>query len=141
MNAKNFLLVWLLAFVLLFGLNGVFHGVLAAPFFDGHFAHLGCVKKMSESNPAPVAILDLVLSFGMTLVITRKASGRIGFAEAALLGGLLNLISSGAWNLANVSLMDWPVTVTIGDIAWHVALGCGGGILIAALANWRMRKA
>jgi uncharacterized membrane protein len=140
MKTKAFIFTWILTFIVVFGLNGLFHSVLAASFFDNHLSMIGGVKKMSASDPAPVALLDFILVFGMTFLIARTKDGRISLREGAWIGGLINLISSGAWNLANSSMFNWPVIVTIGDIMWHVFLGSMGGTLVAALLNYFQRN-
>ena len=135
MKTKNFLITWVLTFVLVFGLNGVFHSGVAASFFDSNLQNIASVKKMKDSNPLPVALLDLIIVFTMTYLITNNKPSKIKIVEGAIAGGLINLATSGAWNLANTAMFDWPLTVTIGDMAWHAALGCGGGALIAWMYN------
>ena len=141
MKIKTFLICWLPTFVVVFGLNGVFHGQIAANFFDTHLSQLApAIHKMSDSNPLWVALLDLILTFGMTYFITIRQAYKINVSEAAFAGGLVNLISSGAWNFANAAMFSWSIAVTAGDIAWHMLLGAMGGILIGAIYNRLQRK-
>ena len=140
MKTKNFLVTWGLTFVLVFGLNGVFHSGIAAPFFDNNLQSIASVKKMKDSNPLPVALLDLIIVFTMTYLITNNKPSKIKIAEGAIAGGLINLATSGAWNLANTAMFDWPLTVTLGDMAWHTALDCAGGSFIAWMYNKRALK-
>jgi uncharacterized membrane protein len=136
MKTKTFLICWLPTFIVVFGLNGVFHGQFAANFFDTNLSQLQpAIHKMSDTNPLWVGLLDLVLTFGMTYFITIRQTGKISLGDAAFAGGLVNLISSGAWNFANAAMFNWSTSVTIGDIAWHVSLGIVGGLLICAIYN------
>jgi uncharacterized membrane protein len=130
MSIKNFLLVWLLSYVAIFACNGIFHLGLAASFFDDHLHAIGGIRMMKDANPAPLFILDLIIVFGMTYMICMSRVKDINYRKAATIGALLNLISSSAWNLANAAMFDWPVIVTVSDIAWHTALGALGGMLI-----------
>jgi uncharacterized membrane protein len=142
MKIKTFLICWIATFVVVFGLNGVFHTVLAAGFFDAHLSQLKpAIHNMSDSNPAWVALLDAVLTFGMVYFITIRQTDRISFAKAAIAGGLLNLISSGAWNFANAATFAWSLSVTVADIAWHVSLGALGGLIVSAIYNRLERRA
>lgn len=136
MKIKTFIICWLPTFIFVFGLNGVFHGKLAANFFDTNLRQLEpAIHKMSDTNPLWVGLLDLVLTFGMTYFITIRQTNKISLRSAAFAGGLVNLISSGAWNFANAAMFSWSTTVTVGDIIWHISLGAVGGLLIGATYN------
>lgn len=135
MSIKNFLLVWLLSYVVIFACNGIFHRGLAASFFDDHLHAIGGIRMMKDANPAPLFILDLIIVFGMAYMICLSGIREINAGKAATIGALLNLISSGAWNLANAAMFDWPLIVTVSDIAWHTLLGALGGILIFRLSR------
>lgn len=125
----------------MFALNGVFHGQLAAGFFDSNLSQLEpIIHKMKYTNPLWVGLLDTVLTFGMTYFIILPQTNRIILSQATFAGGLINFISSGAWNFANAALfLSWSITLTIVDICWHLALGTGGGLLIGILYN-RLQK-
>lgn len=141
MKIKTFLICWLPTFIVVFGFNGIFHGKLAANFFDTNLSQLEpVIHKMSDTNPIWVGLLDLILTFGMTYFITIRQIDKISLRSAAFAGGLVNLISSGAWNFANAAMFSWSTTVTIGDIAWHISLGALGGLLIGAIYNRLQRK-
>ncbi len=134
MKTKKFLICWAVAFIVVFGLNGIFHGAVAADYFDKNLAGLEpAIHKMKDTNPLWVALLDLILSFGMTYFILVRYGSPLTLGRAAFEGGLLNLISSGAWNFANASLFNWPAMVTVTDMCWHVMLGCFGGLLLAVV--------
>lgn len=91
---------------------------------------------MNEANPLWVGLLDLVLVFGMTYFIAFNRGLKIDFRRAAFAGGLISLISSGAWNFANAAMFQgWPVSLTVVDMVWHIALGAVGGTLICWLYN------
>lgn len=135
MSMKKFLLVWLLSYVAIFACNGIFHIGLAASFFDEHLHHIGGIKMMKDANPAPLFVLDLIIVFGMSYMICMAGIMEMNMRKAAITGALINLISSGAWNLANAAMFDWPVIVTVSDIAWHTILGALGGILIFWLSR------
>lgn len=140
MKIKSFLICWLPTFVVVFGLNGIFHGQLAANYFDTNLNQLKpVIHNMKDTNPLWVGLLDLVLTFGMTYFITIRQTEKINLSNAAFSGGLINLISSGAWNFANAAMFSWSTTVTIVDIIWHISLGAVGGLLIGVIYN-RLRR-
>lgn len=138
---KRFVLSTLPVFVLGMVLNGLFHGVVAAPFFDQHLAPLGkSVNKMADFNPLPIAILELIMVGLIYYFTTRDTSGRVAPWRGLITGALIELGSSSAWNLANqATLKNWSSTVTLVDISWHVISGAFMGWVLVALYNWQTK--
>lgn len=142
MRTGTFLLCWIITFIVMFSLNGVFHELLAANFFDEQLSFfVSLIHPMSEVNPLWVGALDLILTFGMTYFITQLPSP-VSKTRAAFAGALLNLISSVTWNFANAAVfVGWPTAILPVDISWHFLLGSVGGLLIAVLYNRFSRTA
>lgn len=140
---KRLLLSTLPVFLLGMVLNGLFHGVVAAPFFDQHLAPLGeSVNKMADFNPLPIAILEIILVSLIYYFITRDTVGQIAASKGLIVGALIELGSSGAWNLANqATLKNWSSTVTLVDISWHVISGAFMGWVMVKLYNWQTKIA
>ena len=140
---RRLLLSILPVFVLGMALNGLFHGVVAASFFDQHLAPLGdSVSKMAEFNPLPIAILEMILVGLIYYFTTRDTSGRISPARGLTTGALIELGSSGAWNLANQATFKiWSLTVTLVDISWHVISAAFMGWVLVKLYNWQTKAA
>jgi len=133
MRARDLALLWLAAFVLLFPLNGLVHVGPGAALFDRALAGLASAAPMREGNPALAALIDIILAGAMVLFLVRSPA-RSG-ADGALTGAVLGLVASGTWNLANlVVLRGWPASLAAADVAWHVALGAGAGLVLARLA-------
>ncbi len=134
-------LAWLLTAVALVVLNGFFHGVAAAGFFDTHFAPLGdAVLKMAHFRLAPVIILEFILVFVLLVFITRWRAEPVGLREAIRTGALFYFATSATWNIANMAtFVYWAPAVTMVDVLWHVFTGVVAGWLIARLFNLRWR--
>ncbi len=133
MRARDVALLWLAAFVLLFPLNGLVHVGPGAVLFDRALAGLASAAPMREGNPALAALIDLNLAGAMALFYVRGRAR--GGADGALVGGVLGLVASGTWNLANlVVLRGWPASLAAADVAWHVALGAAAGWVLARVA-------
>lgn len=137
MKPKPFFLTWIITSVVMIAVNGVFHGVAAAGFFDDHLAVLGnAVVKMKDFNPIPVIILELILIFCLVLIITRFKNDQLSMRESVLTGGLFYLSTSATWNLANAAtLVTWPHIVTVVDVLWHFVSGLLAGWIIYKLFN------
>lgn len=137
MKLKPFLLAWLVTAVALFILNGIFHGVVAADFFDRNMTGLGnAAVKMKDFNPVPIVILELLFDLCLVLIITRRKNEPVALREAVLTGGLFYLCTAASWNLANTAtLVAWPVVVTLVDVTWHFVTGLLAGWMIGKLFN------
>ena len=54
--------------------------------------------------------------------------------DGAFVGGLLGLVASLTWNLANhIVIVGWPMVVTLVDVSWHVGLGALAGYVMGRL--------
>jgi len=137
MKPKPFLLTWLVTSGTLFLLNGVFHGGVAANFFDTQLSVLGdVVLKMKDFNPGPIVILELLIDFCLIMIITGMKNEKVVMKEAVLTGGMFYLSTSATWNLANAAtFVSWPVILTIVDTSWHFASGLFAGWIICRLFN------
>lgn len=121
-------------------LNGVFHAVIAAAWFDGELAGLSpVIRPMREASPLPIVCLDAILALVVVVLVGRDPTPSRGFG--ARTGALVNLASSGAWNLANAaSFVTWSHAVTVVDVAWHVTLGAFAGAVAAAVLRVRLAQ-
>ncbi len=129
----------LLAFLVLFPANGLFHAVLAAPFFDAWLQGLGqAIHPMSASHPVPVALLDALLAL-TTAGYARVLKG--GLLKGAIIGATLNLLTAMSWNLANMAtLSSWPLRVLLLDAPWHTGLGSISGIVAMLVIRDRKKS-
>lgn len=141
MSSKFTYLAWLVTAVAMVALNGLFHGVVAAGFFDTHFAPLGeAVLKMADFRIVPVIILEFVLDFVLLVFITRWRPEPVDMREALRTGALFYFATSTTWNIGNsATFVHWAPAVTIVDVLWHVLTGLVAGWLIATLFNRRWR--
>ncbi len=130
-------LAWLATAIAMVILNGFFHGVAAAGFFDTHFAPLGdAVLKMAHFRVAPVVILEFVLDFVLLVFITRWRAEPVDMREAIRNGALFYFATATTWNIGNMAtFVSWSSAVTVVDVAWHVFTGVVAGWLMAKVFN------
>ncbi len=121
---------WLASFVVLFGLNGVFHTFLAAPLYDAHLQ--GVMSPMAQANPVPIALTDGILVLVMAVLLFGGGrEQRPTRADGARIGALTGLAASATYNLVNSAMVArWPMLATTIDIVWHVALGAMAGVVL-----------
>lgn len=141
MFSKFTFLAWLLAALAMVVLNGLFHGVAAASFFDTHFAPLGpAALKMADFRVGPVILLEFVLMFVLLVFITRWRSEPVNLREAMRTGALFYFATSATWNIGNAAtFVYWAPIVTVVDVLWHTLTGLVAGWLITVLFNRRWR--
>lgn len=141
MASKFTFLAWLVTALTLVALNGLFHGVAAADFFDTHFAPLGdAVLKMADFRVVPVILLDFMLIFVLLVFITRWRPEPVNVREAMRTGALFFFATSATWNIANMAtFVQWAPVVTVVDVTWHLLTGLLTGWLIAILFNRRWK--
>lgn len=137
MNTKRFLIAWVVTTVVTFVLNGIFHGLAAAAFFDRNLEILGsAVAKMADFNPAPVVLLEFIIVFTLTWILFKMARGGITVKDAVLAGALLEMTTAATWSLANAAtFVTWSMAITLADTAWHTGVGGLAGWMVCRLGK------
>ena len=114
------------AFVVMFGLSGLWHQVLMAEFYA---AILPSVAR-AEPNMVIIAFGYLITAVVMALLYPLGYKGSSGVAEGLRFGAVIGLLW---WLPANVVLSGvYETTLTSGlvDGVWHVVEGAAGGIVV-----------
>ena len=125
------ILSWLAAFILIFGLNGLFHTFFAAGLYDPYLN--GVMLPMAKANPFFVACVDAVLVAVMAYFILRRPVQQLAGAKSGL---AIGLVASWTYNFINRAMIPgWPMASAIVDILWHAMLGAAGGVLMAWVYN------
>ena len=117
------------AFVVMFGLGGLWHQVLMSEYYA---AILPSVAR-AEPNLVVIGCGYLITAVVMTLLFPVGYKGGSGMAEGLRFGAVIGLLW---WLLANVILSGvYETTLTSGlvDGAWHVVEGAAGGVVIGLL--------
>jgi uncharacterized membrane protein len=78
-------------------------------------------------TPAALFYLLYVVGIVVFVVLPAFASGR--YMTAAALGALFGLVAYATYDLTNLAtLRDWPLSLTIIDIAWGVVITTGASL-------------
>jgi uncharacterized membrane protein len=104
-------------------LDAIWLGLLMKDFYRRHLGH---IARMADGGLDPVwpaaALVYPALAGGLTVFVLARAKSP---AEALLLGAFFGLVTYGVYDLTNhATLRDWPVVLTVVDIAWGAFL-CG----------------
>lgn len=102
-----------------FAMDMLWLGVLAKNFYRTHLSEL-----MTTSVVWPAAILFYLLFIGgLVIFVISPAIEKGSLTHAIALGALFGLISYATYDLTNLAtIKNWPVIVTIVDLAWGTFL-------------------
>ncbi|MAZ29839.1 hypothetical protein CL655_00985 [bacterium] len=104
-------------------------GVFANSFYTNQIGHL----RGDINWPAALAFYFIFLA-GLTYFAVYPAATASSIATAALLGGLYGFFIYAAYDLTNMAtLKDWPLLMTIVDMAWGMILGASVSALSVAV--------
>lgn len=86
----------------------------------------------------PAAVFYLLYPAGLLVFAIQPALERGGWGRAAALGAFFGLLAYGTYDLSNLAtLKDWPLQLTLVDMAWGAALSCGSALTgYAAARAW-----
>ena len=104
---------------LLLVLDALWLGLVAKPVYTAAIGHL-----MAEKPNLPVALLFYLLyPVGLVIFAVLPHAGDAGWRGAALAGALFGFFAYATYDLTNLAtLKDWPVGVSLLDMAWGTAL-------------------
>jgi len=131
---KTLLVSFLATIIPLVVVDGTYLFTIGGTFYRNYIGHL-----MSPSvSFLPVGIFYLIYTAGiLALVVLPALKSGQGIGMTFLMGAILGFVAYSAYDLTNqASLRDWPVIVTIVDIAWG-AFVTGTA---SALAVWISRS-
>jgi len=115
-------------------LDGLWLGLLMSDFYR---TQLSGLARLTGDRLAPnwyaAAVVYLLLGAGLAALVTSRADS---LATAALTGAVFGLVVYGVYDFTNLStLRDWPVLLTVVDIAWGTAASA-----LCAVAIWSVAR-
>lgn len=116
----QYVLLYLASVVVFFLIDLVWLGVVARGFYREQIGPL-----MADPINWPAGILFYLLWVGgLVFFAVGPSIGDGGWVRALMLGAAFGFITYATYDLTNLAtLRDWPMTLTIVDIAWGTVLG------------------
>ena len=101
--------------IVFFGLDLLWLGIVARRFYASQLGHLMRDNiNYLASGGFYLAYVGGIVFFAVAPALTEGSWGR-----SALNGALLGLLAYGTYDMTNIAtLKDWPVTMSIVDMAW-----------------------
>jgi uncharacterized membrane protein len=130
---KTFLKPYLLTLIPFVVLDALWLGLIAPQFYRAQIGHL-----MADQVNWPAAILFYTLFIaGMVFFVTGQAIRSGDMRQALVRGAVFGFITYATYDLTNhATLRDWPILMTVVDMAWGTTLGA----VTALGATWLSRK-
>jgi uncharacterized membrane protein len=114
-----FIKLYLIALPVFFALDMVWLGLVAKKFYR---SQIGFLMK-SDINWTAAIIFYLLFIVGLVLFAVTPAIEKGSWTYALALGAFFGLITYATYDLTNLAaLKDWPLVVTIVDLAWGAVL-------------------
>ena len=113
-------LVYLATLIIFFAVDIFWLGWVAPSFYRKHIGHLLADKF---NMVAAMAFYVIYIGGLVAFVIYPALEGRYSLGRVALWGALFGFITYATYDLTNHATMrDWPLIVTISDMAWGTFL-------------------
>ena len=114
-----FLKLYAVALAIFVVLDGIWLGLVAKSFYRNQ---IGFLMK-SEINWMAAIAFYLLFIVGLVLFVITPAMEKNSWVHALVLGALFGLITYATYDLSNLAtLKDWPLLVTVVDLAWGATL-------------------
>jgi len=115
-----FIKLYAIALPVFFAIDMIWLGLIAKNFYKNQ---IGFLMK-PDINWTAAIIFYLLFIVGLVLFVIAPAVEKGSWTYALLFGALFGLITYATYDLTNLAtLKDWPLLVTIVDLAWGATLG------------------
>lgn len=119
MNVSSFFTLYLISIPVFIAFDLLWLGVIAKGFYQTNLAHLLGPVQWGAALAFYIVFLAGLVYFAL---LPSLESG--SFATALMLGALYGFFTYATYDLTNhATLRDWPLIITVVDIAWGTVLG------------------
>lgn len=127
-----FLKIYAIALPIFFALDMVWLGMIARNFYRHQ---IGALLK-PDVNWIAAVIFYLLFLAGLVYFVIAPAMEKKQWISALLSGAFFGLVTYATYDLTNLAVAkDWPLLVTIVDLAWGTTLGALVSILTYVIAQ------
>lgn len=121
-----------IALPVFFAIDMVWLGFIAKDFYRGQ---IGALMK-SDVNWTAAIIFYMIFIAGLVVFVIAPAVEKGSWTHALLFGALFGLVCYATYDLTNLALAkDWPLLVTIVDLAWGAVLSASVSTITYFIAN------
>lgn len=121
-----------IALPVFFAIDMVWLGFVAKDFYRGQ---IGALMK-SDVNWTAAIIFYMIFIAGLVVFVIAPAVEKGSWTHALLFGALFGLVCYATYDLTNLALAkDWPLLVTLVDLAWGAILSASVSTATYFIAN------
>lgn len=114
-----FIKLYAIALPVFIGMDMVWLGFVANDFYR---SQIGFLMK-SDVNWTAAILFYLLFTVGLVLFVILPAVQKNSWMHALLFGAIFGLVTYASYDLTNLAtLKDWPLMITIVDLAWGAVL-------------------
>jgi uncharacterized membrane protein len=134
MSMKNTVLLYLITLAIFFLIDMIWLGLVAKDFYR---RQLGDMLSPKVNWPAAILFYLLFIA-GLLLFVVAPALAQGSVSQALWRGAIFGLIAYATYDLTNLAtLKNWPMLVTVIDLAWGAVLG-GAVSFFSAMAALKL---
>lgn len=127
-----FLKLYAIALPVFFAIDMIWLGLVAKNFYR---TQIGSLMK-TDINWAAAMIFYLIFIAGLVAFVISPAVAKNSWSQALLLGAFFGLVCYATYDLTNLAIAkDWPLLVTIVDLAWGAILAASVSIITYFIAS------
>ena len=127
-----FFKLYAIALPVFFAIDMLWLGLIAKDFYR---AQIGTLLK-SDVNWTAAIIFYLIFIAGLVVFVISPAMEKGSWAYAILLGALFGFVCYATYDLTNLAVAkDWPLLVTVVDLAWGAVLAASVSTITYLIAN------
>lgn len=127
-----FLKLYVIAVPIFFALDMIWLGLIAKKFYR---EQIGWLLKSDVNWIAAIAFYLLFLA-GLVFFVIEPAMQKQSWSDALLRGAFFGLVTYATYDLTNLAVTkDWPLLLSIVDMAWGTALGAAVATLTYFIAQ------
>jgi len=119
MNVGGAVVSYILTALVFFAIDLAWLGLVARNMYNRYIGHL----MSSQVNWVPAVVFYLAFVVGILVFAVYPSVDKDSLLRAILLGALFGFFTYSTYDLTNLAtLKDWPLSITIIDIAWGMIL-------------------
>ena len=119
MNVGGVVISYLLTALVFFAIDLIWLGLVAKDMYNRNIGHL----MSSRVNWVAGGVFYLAFIVGILVFAVYPSVDKDSLLRAIVLGALFGFFTYSTYDLTNLAtLKDWPLSVTIADIAWGMVL-------------------
>jgi len=128
----TFLKLYGVSFVIFFAIDLLWLGIIAKKLYQNQIGHL----LKTDVNWVAAIIFYLLFIGGLVIFVLMPAVEKGSIVQALYMGALFGLLTYATYDLTNLATMkDWPLQITLIDLAWGTFLGASTSTISYFLFN------